>query len=652
MLSKKQSRSSSKKIKKKFSKKKNKNDKNFNLNRININNIHYLQKKMSILALTQKINEARDAYHNTGTAIMSDEEFDNLIEKLEKLDPNNSVLKQVGFEVKGSNKVKLPYFLPSMDKVKNETLSKWTSKYDSPYVISEKLDGVSALFIQKSDGTRNLYTRGNGDYGSDISYLIRKIESFKNIKKNVDVVIRGELIITDADFEDRFDHGNARNAMSGIVNSKHIHKNIDVVNFVSYEVIDPVMKPSQQFEYAKTLGFETAKYYKVNKKVNSDSALNILKIWKEKNEFSIDGIIIASDAIYERKNENPKHSIAFKALFDDQMGETEVIDVVWSTSKHGLRKPVVHVKAVNIGGTTVKKVSGQNAKFIVDKKIGIGAIVTVTRRGDVIPYIENVVKPAKEVVLPEGKWNETKVDIMIDELDDEAKIAEIFAFFHGFELKGFGKETIKKLYDNDFKTIPAILKMTKSDFLKIEGFKEKSSDNLSKVIVNFKKNNYESVAIHEMMSKANVFPNLGSKKLVLITQKYDINNHKFKKDEIEQIKGFSGKSAEVFINNLDKFKKFAKEIGYDIKKIKKSSTSTPTNSTGNPLLKKVVLTGGIVKEFVELIKSNGGDQGSSITNDTTLLVTKDKTSSSGKMKKAEEKGIPILDHEEFRQKFM
>lgn len=74
------------------------------------------------------------------------------------------------------------------------------------------------------------------------------------------------MIITDADFEDRFDHGNARNAMSGIVNSKHIHKNIDVVNFVSYEVIDPVMKPSQQFEYAKTLGFETAKYYKVNKR--------------------------------------------------------------------------------------------------------------------------------------------------------------------------------------------------------------------------------------------------------------------------------------------------------------------------------------------------------------------------------------------------
>ena len=120
-----------------------------------------------------------------------------------------------------------------------------------------------------------------------------------------------------------------------------------------------------------------------------------------------------------------------------------------------------------------------------------------------------------------------------------------------------------------------------------------------KILTNFKKNNYESVAIHEMMSKSNVFPNLGSKKLILITEKYDVNR-KFTKEDILLLKGFSEKSANVFIDNLDKFKTFAKDIGYDIKKIKKSSNKTTVNVNGNPLLKKVLFTQEIWYQNLEI----------------------------------------------------
>ena len=66
----------------------------------------------------------------------------------------------------------------------------------------------------------------------------------------------------------------------------------------------------------------------------------------------------------------------------------------------------------------------------------------------------------------------------------------------------------------------------------------------------------------------------------------------------------------------------------------------------------MLFTGGVVKDFVDVVKKSGGVQTSSLTSDTTLLVTKDKTSASGKMKKAQEKGVLIVDHADFRAKFM
>ena len=193
--------------------------------------------------------------------------------------------------------------------------------------------------------------------------------------------------------------------------------------------------------------------------------------------------------------------------------------------------------------------------------------------------------------------------------------------------------------------------MNKNDFMMIDGLQGKMSDNLINVLEKFKKNNYESVDLHNMMSKSNIFPNLGSKKLVLITDKYDINR-KFIMEDIEIIKGFSNKSAKNFIDNLDKFKQFAEEINYNISKKKPTVSKENVNSNENPLLKKVLFTGGVVKDFVDVVKKSGGVQTSSLTSDTTLLVTKDKTSASGKMKKAQEKGVLIVDHADFRAKFM
>ena len=261
------------------------------------------------------------------------------------------------------------------------------------YCKCKKLDGVSALFTQSKSGNK-LYTRGNGSVGQDISHLIPYISTLP--KGDEEMVVRGELIIRDKDFETHFsgDKANARNMVSGLVTSKTVRKNaMKYVHFVCYEVIEPVLKPSEQMVYAQKHGYEVVFHEKIDT-MNVDKASATLQNWRTTGIYTIDGIILSQDNVYAREKSNPKHSVAFKMILSDQKKESIVTGVTWQTSKHGLKKPVVQIEPINIGGVTVRNISGQNGRFIESNMIGVGAIVEVVRRGDVIPYIERVIKPA------------------------------------------------------------------------------------------------------------------------------------------------------------------------------------------------------------------------------------------------------------------
>merc|ERR1712196_69383 len=370
-------------------------------------------KNMDIGELVKLLKKANDKYFNS-TPIMTDNEYDILKNHLEDIAPDHPILKEIGAPIKGSKKkVTLPYFMPSLDKVKHNTLEKWLKKYKDKYVVSEKLDGVSALFCQKNN-TKNLYTRGNGSIGQDISNLIPFIENLKNISSS-DTIVRGELIISNNDFENNFDKSNARNTVSGLVTSKTIQKKqMKFVKFIVYEVIEPILIPSKQFIHAKNNNFEVVKY-EIKSSIDLMYASQTLIEWRQNSNYKIDGIIITNDYLYERKNENPKHSVAFKMVLEDQSKEAIVTGITWKASKYKLLKPVVHIEQINIGGVKVSNISGQNASFIEKNSIGKGAIIEVVRRGDVIPYIEKIIKKAKSPDMPDGnwEWTLTHVDIKL-----------------------------------------------------------------------------------------------------------------------------------------------------------------------------------------------------------------------------------------------
>jgi NAD-dependent DNA ligase len=134
--------------------------------------------KSPLQEIESLIVKANDVYYNTGKSILDDADYDILIDLFKEHWPKNAILQQIGAPIRSEIvKDKLPFWMGSMDKVKpnSKTLNNWLDKYSSPYIISEKLDGLSALLcyeLSSKDKSINLYTRGNGEMGQNISHLI------------------------------------------------------------------------------------------------------------------------------------------------------------------------------------------------------------------------------------------------------------------------------------------------------------------------------------------------------------------------------------------------------------------------------------------------------------------------------------------------
>jgi NAD-dependent DNA ligase len=115
---------------------------------------------LSIKDLENVIKFANEKYRNTETPVMTDELYDICIDFLKLKNPKSKVLKVIGIKVKSKNKVKLDYWLGSMDKIKPTDIKlfeKWIHDYNSPYYISNKLDGISAMIVYRENGDINLY---------------------------------------------------------------------------------------------------------------------------------------------------------------------------------------------------------------------------------------------------------------------------------------------------------------------------------------------------------------------------------------------------------------------------------------------------------------------------------------------------------------
>ena len=602
--------------------------------------------------LEQMIEKANASYYNE-QPLLTDNEYDIVKEFLEKKFPQNKVLKEIGAPIT-KNKVRLPYEMASMDKIKPDTdaLHNWTKRFPGPYVVSCKVDGVSALYTTEK-GSAKLYTRGNGTVGQDISYLIPYLQ----LPTNKNITIRGELLISKSDFEKylKSSFANPRNMVSGIVNQKKIDENIKYLHFVAYEVIHPEMIPSEQMNFLTSISVESI-LYTIVPHLSNELLSNILLEWRKEYIYEIDGIIVTDDRIYPRKSGNPEHAFAFKMVLSDQMAEAKVVDVIWTASKDGYLKPRVRIEPIHLGGVVIEYATGFNAAFIENNKIGVGALIEIIRSGDVIPHIKNVTQAAETAKMPTVPyvWNENHVDILLEDVTTDPTVKEknITGFFHGLGVDGLSSGNVRRIMDTGYTTVPDIVHMTESDFLKVDGFKQK----LASKIYNGIKDKLQHASLVQLMTHSNIFGRgMSDKKIEAIIKDYPtiLTSKKSLQEKIKEVstvKGMATKSAENFVNRIDIFKQFLSEIDKEDKLVntKESVSGVNASSVYN---KNIVMTGARDKELIEYLKNVGANVMGTVNKNTFILIAHDVNDKSSKIEEAIKLQIPVLSVKDFKEKY-
>ena len=633
---------------------------NFNIPYINKSPIGFIKKnkKKDIIDLLIK---ADDAFFNNDANLIEDDIYDIIKEYIKSKYPKDKYFKRVGADVK--NKVVLPYYMGSQNKIKDneEELAKYKAKYAGPYVVSDKLDGVSCLIIYENNIIK-IYTRGNGTEGQDITHILEYVNCIPKLV-NADMAVRGELIISKSNWDVLGTIGkqgaNPRNTLSGAINSDILNKDIlSKVDFVAYSLINP--KINNGFPMLLEKNFKVVNHKELN---TFDLTLlsNILQDRRLNGEYVIDGIVVCDISKYHEiiKDKNPEHSFAFKSMHTLEQVEVIVTKVKWNVSKDMYMKPIVMFNEIDLDGVKIKQATGFNGAYIEKNIIGPGSRIIIIRSGNVIPHIQNVLTQSanRTPSMPgiEGidyKWNDTHVDIMmINKVGDKNRdydIKNLIYFMKTASIENMGPGNISKIYDAGFDNIKKIANITKSDLLKINGFKEKTADNIINAIAEIKK-----IDCLILMDASNIMGRgFSYKKIKLITDAFpsillhDKKNRtvtsKLNVEDLTGVEGIADVSAKLFLNNLPKFYDFYDNLGIKCKGETKNVIANVAVINTKISGKSFVFTGFRDKVLESNIIRMGGLIKTSISKNTDYLVVADLNDDSAKANKARSIGVPLI----------
>ena len=640
--------------------------------------------------LLQQIKIHNQAYRE-GHPVISDQEYDDEVSELKKIDPNNPWFKYIEpVQISESRKVKLPIPMKSLNKVKNlSDLKKWyqslglTSK--SSLVCMPKFDGISLLHDEITGMT---YSRGGAENeGQNCTSHYNTAEIYS--PKTDFQFTFGEFIFSRENWrkfkqevsgaEENFK--SPRNTAAGSINRDTPCDYLKYVSFFRYGTDDQsLQKHYLTFEQMIDDMCEQYKQPKLFRSIIAENLsdeylITLFKQWSK--EYAIDGIVVYVNdlRIWEKigRNQttgNPLYAIAYKHPDFTDSFETTVKDVMWKVSKSGALKPVVKIEAVDTGDCNMENPTGYNAKWIDDNVIAKGAKILVTRSGGVIPKIIETLQP------PTGEeyqklwddmkkcphcgspteWNESGVELCCTNKNCPGiQLAKIVFFFKILGAENMGEETISKLFNAGYNTICKILDITFEEIVSIDGFGDVTANQILNVMSSIR----SGVEVTCLMHASDCFTGIGQVKAksilsqMSLEQKFSFYSGTFptwaNNEELfnSNLYKDAGVTQRAFMAGILPFYQFVAENRLIINPVDDNDSLHEGKLSGM----KVCFTGIRDQDLEKYIKDNGGEVVNGVSKKTTHLIVADMSSESSKATKARQLGIAIMTIDDFRKMY-
>ena len=646
-----------------------------------------MDKKQAILDRIDLLNRAARAYYQEAAEIMPNVEYDRLYDELVEWEKEtglvfaNSPTQNVGYEVLSElPKERHPSRMLSLDKTKSrEELATWLK--DQEGLLSWKLDGLTIVLTYEGGELVKALTRGNGEIGEVIT---QNAKVFDNVPLRIPftgrLVLRGEAIITYSQFQKinekigdvEAKYKNPRNLCSGsvrqldpaVTRSRH-------VRFLAFSLVEAEGagapdfggRRSGQLAWLREQGFDVVEFKAVTAATVIEEVGRFEAAISE-NDFPSDGLVLLFDDIEFGRSlgstaKFPRDSIAFK--WADQQEETVLREIEWSASRTGLINPVAIFDPVELEGTTVSRASVHNISILRDLELGIGDRILVYKANMIIPQIAENLTRSGQLLIPDtcpvcGAPTEIRDENGVATLRcgnpacpaKQIKGFSLFVSRDAMNIEGLSESTLEKLVDLGLVKTPADLfrlEGAREEIVSMEGFGEKSYKNLM-----------AACEAARVTTPARLLYALGIPEVGVATAKLIAGAcggdwqamQALDEEGLMQIKGIGEVMAAAYVRWFQDPEHLA--LVEDLRSLVHFQEEEHTE--GDAFLEGVtfVITGSLEhfsnrNALRDEIEKVGGKVAGSVSRKTDYLINNDVTSMSGKNKKAQELGVPIIDEE-------
>jgi DNA ligase (NAD+) len=591
--------------------------------------------------------------YRDGSPIISDEDYDFVFNpELSKRLPDHSFLQKIEAENEGfsEEKIKLPQKMLSTDKAYSwEEINKWldrVSKFSSEidYPLADiQIKGTAKLdgFAGYDDGSK-LYTRGDGNKGSDISRVFaRGLGIFNNSERGQGP---GEIVVKRSYFEKHLSNNfeYPRNFQASLIKEKELDSlAIEAISnkaalFVPFTQLPQWLGSIEEF---------------------SNQFLDIVGQLESGVDFDIDGVVfeIVNPELKDYMGSNRKFhrwQIAFKE--NKEKAQVKVISVTAQVGRTGKITPVAELEPTQLSGATIYRASGHHYGLVKEQGLGAGSVIELTRSGLVIPKINKVLKTA-EVDIPSNcpscgyklSWDSDFLMCFNHEKCPEQIMGKIIYFFRILANNdGFGQATIQKLYAEGIHRVSDIYLLNEAKLMSM-GFGEKTSHNLINQLIRSRK---ESIEDWRFLAAFGV-QRLGMGNCENLLRNYSVEKiFDLSVKDISNINGFAEITAELIFDGLTLIKPQYEVLISGGFKLEQTLLNTELNQSNSPFNSKTIVFTGTMSEsrakLQKQAKAFGANVGKSVSSKTDFLIIGENVGQS-KIKDAKTHQVDLLTEAEY-----